>query len=713
MQLIDSVTKIPFIGPEKAKRLAKLGIATVEDLLYHFPARYEDYSKTKPIAEIDSDSEEKVTIQGKVWQIGTNRTKTGKLFTLAVINDETGSIQSLWWNQPWIANSLKPEKEVSISGKLGWWTNKLTFINPEWEIVKFQAPSTKFQINSKSQILNSKQFNNSIHTGRLVPIYPETEGISSKWLRSRINSTINNFPPKADQPLAETISTADFLPAETRRRENLVDLKSAINQIHFPQNWQEVKSARQRLGFDELFLLQLKAARRRANWEQRKACFSLEMQNAKYLPVRQAGQISNFIKSLPFELTNAQKKAVKDILDDLTKDNPMNRLLQGDVGSGKTVVAAIAMYAAHLAGFQSALMAPTDVLANQHFQTINAFLSAYNISVELHTSAHKVKSAIKNSKINNTKLDIAVGTQALIFKGIQFDKLGLVIIDEQHRFGVRQRAKLVKKAKKGTPHVLTMTATPIPRSVALTIYGDQDLSIIDEMPPGRVPVETWVVPPAKRLSAYNWIKQQGTQTFIIYPLIDPSESETMADVKAATAEFEKLKQYVFFDLNVGLLHGRMKSQDKAETLEKFRQGKLDILIATPVVEVGIDVASATIIVIEAAERFGLASLHQLRGRVGRGGQQAYCLLFTESKDTEVTKRLKYMEKEQDGMKLAEFDLERRGPGELFGVKQHGFADLKIAKLTDLELVEKTKKAAGEILPNLEKLPKLCGKIGIS
>ncbi|MBM4402083.1 MAG: ATP-dependent DNA helicase RecG [Candidatus Cloacimonetes bacterium] len=752
MQPSDSITKIPFIGPQKAKLLAKLGITTVGDLLYHFPARYEDYTKIAPIAEIDLESQEKVTVQGKVWQIVTSRTKTGKLFTQVAVNDETGSIQALWWNQPWIANSLKAETEVSLSGKIGWWGRKPTLVNPEWELVgsKWLVASGKKSPNySLPTTCHPPETTNHklVHTGRLVPIYPETEGISSKWLRSRINWLL-----VTGYWLLEKI---EFLPSTIKSKYELVDLDKALRRIHYPQNKQEIKSARERLGFDELFLLQLKAARRRAKWEKREATFQFSINNFQ-------STINNFIQNLPFKLTNAQERATKDILDDLAKNKPMNRLLQGDVGSGKTVVAAIAMYATHLAGYQSALMAPTEVLAEQHFKTVSKLLASLNINVVLRTGSRKDLVDVVNvvspsasgkceqlpqakryhkqsATTSKASSHIVIGTHALIFAGIQFAKLGLVVIDEQHRFGVRQRAKLVKKAKKDTPHVLTMTATPIPRSVALTIYGDQDLSIIDEMPPGRLPIETWVVPPVKRLAAYQWIKDQivnvedaekcaeaqkknnhfsasassafqRLQAFIVYPLIDPSEAETMADVKAATAEFEKLKHYIFSDLNVGLLHGRMKAREKTEILEKFRNGKLDILVATPVVEVGIDIASATIIVIEGAERFGLASLHQLRGRVGRGGQQAYCLLFTESKDPEVIGRLKYMEKYQDGMKLAEFDLERRGPGELFGVKQHGFLDLKIAKLTDLELVEKTKRAADEVLPELEKYPKLCGKM---
>ncbi|HUS59761.1 MAG TPA: ATP-dependent DNA helicase RecG, partial [Nevskiaceae bacterium] len=442
------------------------------------------------------------------------------------------------------------------------------------------------------------------------------------------------------------------------------------------------------------FLIQLASLKRKLTWQKQKLAYQFNIDQEKIL---------KFSQNLPFELTSAQKRALREIFADLAKNTPMNRLLEGDVGSGKTVVAAAAIFVAYLNGIQSALMAPTEILANQHFKTLNQLLIPLGLKISLLTGGQKK---------TESNFDLIIGTHALIHKRAKFKKLGLAIIDEQHRFGVEQRAKLIHQGK--TPHVLTMTATPIPRTIALTLYSDLDLSVLDEMPPGRQKVKTWVVPPQKRKSAYQWIKKQikatKNQAFIVCPLIEESQHETLQAVRAVTSEFKKLKKEIFPDLKLGLLHGRLKSQEKRDILEKFKEGKLNILVSTPVVEVGIDIPQATIMMIEAAERFGLAQLHQLRGRVGRSNQQAYCLLFSEQLNEKTLKRLKALQQINIGMKLAEFDLQLRGPGEIYGTQQHGFTQLKVASFSDLPLIKKTKKAASQTMAKISLYPSLQQKL---
>jgi len=490
----------------------------------------------------------------------------------------------------------------------------------------------------------------------------------------------------------------DFLPETIGKKQRLEDFNQALRSIHFPKDMPAAEKARERFAFEELFLLQLEVGQRKQAWQKEKLAFQFFVDQEKVL---------EFMRNLPFELTRAQKRASREILNDLGQNKPMNRLLQGDVGSGKTVIAALAIYLAWLNNTQSALMAPTEILAHQHYQTLKQLLASLGLKVFLLTGS---------SGIKTENFDVLIGTHALIHKRAQFKKLGLAIIDEQQRFGVEQRAKLIQKAnlpqKRMSPHILTMTATPIPRTIALTLYGDLSLSVLDEMPPGRQKIKTWVVPPQKRNSAYSWIRERikdsDEQAFIICPLIE--ESETLQSVKAAKVEFENLSKKVFPDLKLGLLHGRMKSQEKNEVMKQFKEGLLDILIATPVVEVGIDIPQATIMLIEGAERFGLSQLHQLRGRVGRGSKESFCLLFTPSTSGKSFERIKALEKINIGSQLAELDLKLRGPGEIYGTAQHGFLDLKIASFADLELIEKTKRAAGEILPKVGQYPLLQAKL---
>lgn len=658
MELSQPVEKVYLVGKVFARRLKKLGIETVGDLLTHFPFRYQDYSLVTKIALLQPG--ETVTIGGKILAIKNEFTKNRKKIQKAQVGDSTGIIEAVWYNQPFLVKTLSPGKFVSLSGKVNWFGKKLVMAMPEYELVTANLPQP------------------TIHTGRLVPIYPETYGISSKWLRSRIAPLLEQCKDKL----------FEYLPYSILEKNQLINYKEAIYQIHFPESKEMAKKSRERLAFDELFLLLLASFKRRKEWESKTV--GNKFQISKFQP-----QIQQFLKNLPFELTKSQRKAIGEILTDLSEAKPMNRLLEGDVGSGKTVVATVAMSVASLNGFQSAFMAPTEILAFQHFETISKLLSPWGIKIELVTGSQKPKGAVTQKYFPSA--DIIVGTHALIFKKLNFKKLALVVIDEQHRFGVEQRALLRQKGV--SPHLLTMTATPIPRTVALTLYGDLDLSILKELPPGRMRVKTWVVPPEKRQAAYEWIKSQiktyQTQAFVICPLIE--ESETLQAVKAATIEYHFLQKEVFPNFKIGLLHGRMKAKEKEVTLNQFRQGLLDILVATPVVEVGVDIPGATMMLIEGAERFGLAQLHQLRGRVGRRQKQSYCLLFSETNNPGILKRLKALETMFSGSVLAELDLKLRGPGEIYGTRQHGLPNLKVATFSDLILIEKAKISALKLL----------------
>ena len=659
-----------------ASRLEKLGIRNLRDFLFHIPFRYDDYSLISKIGEIQAG--ETVTIKGTIEKIENQYTRKFKSLQRATIKDDSGYIDILWFNQPFLTRAMKKNDLISLSGKVDLGKNKLTMISPDYEII----------------------FNNeTIHTGRLVPVYPETKGISSKWLRRQIYKI-----------LEEKEEIHEYLPESLMEENQLMNLNDALQKIHFPQNLEEAQKAKQRLAFEELFILQLSTLSRKKDWERTSSGY-------QFSTTKFNKNIQNFLNELPFELTNAQKKAVKEIFSDFEAKNPMNRLLEGEVGSGKTVVSAIAMYFIFLNGFQSVLMAPTEILAQQHYKTITKLLGPFGVKIGLQTGSSKyqvLSSKNKKKKIQNTKYqildtDILIGTHAVISEKVKFKNLAFVIIDEQQRFGVEQRA--VIRNKGNNPHLLTMTATPIPRTVALTMYGDLDLSLLDEMPKGRKIVKTWLVPPVKREGAYEWIEkeinQHKSQAFIICPFIE--ESESMITIKAATNEFENLKK-IFPKLKLGLLHGKMKSKEKEEILNNFKNKKIDILVATPVVEVGIDIPNATIIMIEQAERFGLAQLHQLRGRVGRGDKQSYCLLFTDSKNDLTLARLKSMENIYIGAQLAELDLKLRGAGNLYGTMQHGRNMLKIADFSDISLIEKTKREANKIFNQLSKYPILLEKI---
>ena len=681
MDLKTPIKKAGGIYNRYTGKLEKLGIVTFEDFLYYFPFRYDDNSIVSEINQIQQG--ERVTIKGNVIEI---KNQYARRFTIqkATVADTTGKIEITWFNQPYLTRVIHQGDFISLSGKTVQKANKVLLQNPDYEILDNDQKET-------------------IHTGRLVPIYPETRGVSSKWLRRQIYKLLQQHSQ----------NIFEYLPSSILKENAFIEAKTAIEQIHFPSSTEFAQKARERLSFDELFFLQLAALKRKKEWREEKVAPVFDEK-------KHFQSIRDFIQHLPFELTFSQKAAVDSILSDLSKKTSMNRLLEGDVGSGKTVVAAIAMYLSFLSGYQSIFMAPTEILAQQHYKTISELLSPFGVKVGVATGSKKLmigdrwQMDKKLSAISNplSAPDVLIGTHAVLSDKIKMDKLGLVVIDEQQRFGVQQRAIIRKKGD--NPHLLTMTATPIPRTVALTIYGDLDVSFLTDMPKGRKIIKTWLAPPEKRTGAYNWIRQQimktESQAFIICPFIE--ESETMTTVRAATKEFEILKNEIFPDLKVGLLHGKLKAKEKNEILEKFKNGDFDILVATPVVEVGIDVPNATIIMIEAAERFGLSQLHQLRGRVGRGEKQSYCLLFTESENEQTGKRLKAMETIQNGPELAETDLKLRGSGDIYGTMQHGRKLLKIARFSDQELLEKAQKTAREIFDQLSNYPLLLEKMNV-
>ncbi len=684
--LKTNVRYVKGVGPKMANRLRKLDIETVKDLLEHYPFRHEDYSQITPIEA--AQPEEKVTLIGQITKITSNYTRSPNQKTIqkAVLEDNTGQINLIWFNQPYLKENLKPKTLVSVSGKITKRSKNLQIIFPDYEILDKGKQVSQYSIGEDT----------TKDTGRLVPIYPTTYGISNKYLRKIINRVV----PKVRNQITEA------LPTEITTKYNLIPKKEAVVKIHFPENSAALEKAKKRLAFEELFLIHLRHLLRKNQWQKKQPAPKLN---------KKAESLKKFVEKLPFQLTSAQKKAVKEISADLNQPWAMNRLLQGDVGSGKTVVAAAAILQTFLNNFQSVFMAPTEILAQQHYKTLDKFLKPFGVNCQLLTSGHKTPTTSTNHLI--------VGTHALIHKHARFDRVGLVVIDEQHRFGATQRGKLIKKAQlsdkdKLSPHILTMTATPIPRTITLTVYGDLDVSTLDEMPPGRKPVKTSLIPNRKRQDCYQWIrktiKTKNAQGFIICPLVE--ESENLESVKAATEEYERLAEKTFPSLKLGLLHGRMKSSEKEDVLTKMHQKKIDILVATPVVEVGIDIPNAKFMIIEAANRFGLAQLHQLRGRVGRGEEQAFCFLFAEKIGKKAKKRLKAMENINDGLKLAEIDLEIRGPGEIYGTKQHGYPELKVADYNNLSLIEKTRQAAKKVIkksPNLKKYPRLIKSINFN
>jgi len=662
-QSIDSpITIIRGISSSLATRFNKLGVTTIRDLLYFFPHRHLDYSQRKSISQLAEGEEE--TIIANVWQAQEIRLG-GRRSTEAIVGDETGNVRVVWFNNPYLAKQLLTNTRVVLSGRVSLFNERHVFESPEWELVEDRE---------------------LIHTGRLVPLYPLTQGLRPRQVRKLMKEVVDQWAWQME----------DFLPPELKERCNLLELPQAISQAHYPENEVMKAQARVRLAFDELFLLQLGVLSKKRDWQESQPGSPFGAKT----PVLDA-----FVKSLPFELTAAQQRVLNELLADLEKPQPMSRLLQGEVGSGKTVVATAALLVAADNGFQGALMAPTEILAEQHFATICQLLSRVGHQEEVEGYVYSYSGVLSRpltvalligditqvrkqelqQRILDGDIDIVIGTHALIQKGVDFRRLGLAVVDEQHRFGVTQRSALRQKGF--SPHVLVMTATPIPRTLALTLYGDLDLSVIDQLPPGRQVIKTKWLKPGQRDSAYAFIRRQvasGRRAFIICPLVEESEA---IQARAAIAEYERLSEEVFSDLRLGLLHGRMLANEKDRVMRRFRSGELDILVSTPVVEVGIDVPEATVMLVESADRFGLSQLHQFRGRVGRGEEQSYCMLLAQNPSEVARQRLDIIEKIQDGFELAEEDLRLRGPGEFFGTRQSGLPDLRMAKLSDVGLLE--------------------------
>jgi ATP-dependent DNA helicase RecG len=650
-----SVTVLPGVGPRHAVTLSHLGLQTLGDMLYYFPRRYDYYSQLKPINRLWYGEE--VTVIGSVDSVQTRTVRGGKMQIVeAVISDGTGSLRVTWFNQPWITRRLQEHTQIVLSGKVEQYLGRLTMNSPEWEPLEVQT----------------------LHTNRIVPVYPLTANITQRWLRRLMYQVVTYWAPRV----------ADPMPARLRQEASIVDLPTALLQSHFPDNAESLKAARYRLAFDEIFLLQLGVLGQKRVWQARTA--------------RQFDTPEEWLQErltcLPFPLTAAQLHALEDVRADLSSGRPMNRLLQGDVGSGKTIIAALGvmMIARHAA--QSAIMAPTSILAEQHYQNMLQYLTGSESPLLHPSEVRLLVSATPDSEKSDIRagleegsIKLVVGTHALIENPVIFANLQFIVVDEQHRFGVEQRALL--RAKGDNPHLLVMTATPIPRSLALTIYGDLDLTIIDEMPPGRQPIETNLFYPRERERAYAFIRSQvekGFQAFIIYPLVEESED---TDTLAAVQEHARLQKEVFPNLQLGLLHGRMKAEDKDSIMAQFRDGDLHILVSTSVVEVGVDVPNASVMLVEGANRFGLAQLHQFRGRVGRGSQQAYCILIPDTPAKAENERLSAMTETNDGFVLAERDLEQRGPGDFLGTRQAGYPQLRLSSLADVHLIEKARRHA--------------------
>jgi ATP-dependent DNA helicase RecG len=654
-----SINELPRTSPITVRKLHAIGIESFYDLANYFPFRYEDYREN--------------TISGTVVDIKNQYTKSRMTIQKATIHTDAGElISSTWFNQPFLTRVIYKGSRISIAGEIIRGGIGGTKIEPkEYEVLKFFKTDV---LSDPPDGGESKDEVPTVHTGRIVPIYSEKFGLSTKTLREKIFFLMNS-----------SNSIEEFLPTNLLEKYNLISENEAYHNIHFPINFEMEDKARQRLAFDEIFTIQLSSELIKQSWDKKKNGVAINYKKYKL-------DIDKFISELPFTLTASQLKVLEEIIADLQNRKPMNRLLQGDVGSGKTVIAAIVAYLNHLNGYQTLLMAPTEILATQHFKTFEKILGT-RLNVSLITGSKKPT----EEQIHNS--NIIIGTHALITKGVVFEKASFVIIDEQHKFGVAQRAMLKNKGE--NTHLLTMTATPIPRTVALTLYRELDLSIIDEMPANRIPVKTYFVTKDKRNSAYEWVKKEirlnKVQVFIVCPFIEESEVETNKSIKAAKVEYEKIKQ-IFSDFTVGLLHGKNKPKEKEETMKKFSGGEIDILVSTPVVEVGVDIPNATIIIIEGVERFGLAQLHQLRGRVGRGDKQSYCYLFSESDNNyPLLQKMKYFCSTNSGFKLAEYDLKMRGAGNIYGTAQHGSMDLKIASIADLPTIEKSTQAVSNFV----------------
>ena len=643
MKLTTPLEQIKGVGPKTAQALAAAGLKTISDALDFLPRAYDDYSTAVNIADLQPG---KVTVKARCESVSTRIVRRGLRITTAVLADKSGKVKAVWFNQPYRETQLKSDAEFIFSGQFGMQYNRYQINNPSVELAKEVA---KIVVENASGI---------------QPVYKSIKNIRPKT----VQDLMKNIRPIMDF-LPET------LPENIIRRQKLVSRSEAVKFLHAPKTHEEISRGRERLAFEELFEMILAA---QFNKQEQTRLTGWKIPFNKSV-------VKNFVDQLPFPLTNAQRRAAWQILQDLESDHPMNRLLQGDVGSGKTVVAGLVAAEVAKAGFQTAIMAPTEILAQQHAKTLDELLSPFGVSVALLTG--HVKGAARNQLLDDLasgNIDVVVGTHALIQEKVAYHKLGFAVIDEQHRFGVKQRQALLEKSD-FMPHLLSMTATPIPRSLALTLYGELDISILDELPSGRQPIQTKIWSPASAPKLYESIENElakGRQAYVICPLIDDNPDN---DKKSVEAEYNKLSKTIFNHRRVGVLHGKLPAEEKAEVMQKFADGELDMLVSTTVVEVGVNVPNATVMLIENADNFGLSQLHQLRGRVGRGKHQSFCHLMMSGHD-KPSQRLREIEKSQDGFYLAEVDLKLRGPGEIYGKMQHGDLNLKIASLADTALI---------------------------
>jgi ATP-dependent DNA helicase RecG len=668
--LATSIQYLKGIGPKRAKAFSRVGINIIEDLLYYFPRRYEDRTNFSPIKDLKEGMVQ--TIKAEVLAKGERRSFRRRGFSIIeiAVADKTGKIFCVWFNQPYLKEYFKVGSTLILYGKIERYGNRLQINSAEFEII-------------------SGEGDESLNIGRIVPIYSLPEGITQRSLRQLIKYALDEYLPKV----------RDFLPYDIRSRNNLLNLAKSLINIHFPDNLETQKEAFRRLSFEEFFLFQLPLALRK-----------LKKKEKPGIAHKVEGElVKNFIAGLPFKLTPAQEKVIAEIKSDMAGPKAMQRLLQGDVGSGKTVVATIVSLMAIQGGYQVAFMVPTEILARQHWEKIRYQVSGIRyqgkgIKVTLLTSSidKKEKERIYQ-EIKEGKIDLVIGTHALLEEDVQFKNLGLVVIDEQHKFGVGQRALLPKKGL--NPDVLIMTATPIPRTLAITLYGDLDISVINELPPGRLPVKTMQFSEDKKLQAYDIARvqlRQGNQAYIIYPVIEESYA---LDIAGAKKMYEQLKAGEFKEFRLGLIHGRLKQKEQDQVMSKFKDKEIDIIVSTTVLEVGIDIPNATCMIVEHAQRFGLAQLHQLRGRVGRGVAESFCILISDIETEEVKARIEAMVKYNDGFRIAEEDLAIRGPGEFFGKRQSGLSELKIANpLTQTQILKKAREEAIKLIntdPRLE------------
>ena len=743
LKLETELRNISGIAPKFLRHLDRMGIKTVRNLVFHFPFRYEDFSQIYKIEELEPGQQ--ATVQGVVQEVSARRSWQRRMAIVeALIQDESASIRAVWFNQPFVKNAVRPGRLMNFAGKVSVSEGEIYLSNPTYEPINLRR-----KVGAPTQWASEE----TAHTGRLVPIYPETRGLTSKGLRYLIQPILKNM-----EPLEE------WMPEEILEKEDFPEINKAIRTIHFPEYIEDTATAKKRFAFEDLFLLQL------LNFQQKLA---LAREKAPSIAT-DIETLKKIIATLPFKLTVSQKKSLWEILQDIQKPSPMNRLLQGDVGSGKTVIAALAAISAAMNGFQTAFMAPTEVLAHQHFETLKKItsripeeISGIHIKIGFLASGGArffmgagLESEVKKKSFLESaargEVQITIGTHALIQQSVNFAKLGLVIVDEQHRFGVKQRAELVRrqtqtdaertrnnprlslpagrqarndsrKSASTIPHFLSMSATPIPRTLMLTIFGDLDISTIDELPSGRKKIITTIVPPEKRPDAYAFIRKEireGRQAFVICPRIEPQtdadltqnhaenfprksaydpRKSALLEVKSVKEEFDKLSERVFPDLKVAMLHGQMPARGgsafggkpgKESVMKAFQNKEIDILVSTSVIEVGVDVPNATVMMIEGSERFGLAQLYQFRGRVGRGEHQSHCFLFTDSESKQTQERMKAVLEAKNGFELAEKDLEIRGPGQFLGTEQTGLPDLAMRGLQNVELI-KTSRAAAE------------------